>query len=142
MWVQVIKCCSFIFRTSCSLCQSQRMTMIGKDKRQQELERLEKFIRETKISGYVAHLWFSSLRNKYPFQYLQLLQKHRKAITDPAKLEVNEDRIYAAECWINGMKASFTKYLLMPPEDEDQKREFDMLANRLEEWLLKQNQEN
>jgi len=142
MWVRVIKCSSLFYHISCSFCRSELMTMIGKDKRQQELERLEKFIREPKISGYVAHMWFSSLRNKYPFQYLQLLQKHRDTSKDPEELQVYEDKIFAAIYWINGMKESFNKYIIMPPEDEDQEREFDMLISRLEELLLKQNKEN
>jgi hypothetical protein len=116
--------------------------MIGKDKRQQELQRLEKFILEPKISGYITHLWFSSLRNKYPLQYLQLLQKHHQSINDQDELKKNDDSIHAAIYWINGMKASLNKFILMPPVDDDQKREFDMLINRLEELLLKQNKEN
>jgi hypothetical protein len=70
------------------------------------------------------------------------LLKHRDAIKDPAVLKVNEDRINAANYLINGMKSSLNKYILMPPEDDDQKREFDMLIYRLEELLLKQNKEN
>ena len=116
--------------------------MIGKDKKQQDLDRLERFILEPKISEYFTHLWYSSLRNKYSFQYLQLLKKHRNAKKDPTELEVDDDMINAAINWISSMKAGLNKYIIMPPEDDDQKREFDMLITRLEELLLKQNKEN
>lgn len=116
--------------------------MIGKDNKQKELERLEKFILGPEISEYFTFQWFNSLRNKYPFQYLLLLKKHRDGNKDPDTINNYDDKIYAASYWIENMKALFNKYILIPPEDEDQKREFEMLAKRLEELLLKQNNQN
>jgi hypothetical protein len=116
--------------------------MIGKDKKQQDLDQLERFILEPKISEYFTHLWYSSLRNKYPFQYLQLLKKHRNGKKDSIELEVDDDRINVAINWLSSMRALLNKYIIVPPEDDDQNREFDMLITRLEELLLKQNKEN
>jgi hypothetical protein len=116
--------------------------MIGKDKKQQALEQLEKFILDPEVKNYFTFLWFSSLRNEYPFQYLQLLKKHRNRNNDPDIVKSFDDRIIAAIYWIENMKSGFNKYIIIPPENEDQKKEFKMLTTRLKELLLKQNKEN
>ena len=116
--------------------------MSQKDVKQQELDRLERFVLESNISDYVSHKWYSSLRTKYPFEYIQLLKKHKNSKNDPTALEVEEERISAAINWIWQVYVDLNKYIIEPPDEDEQKKEFVMLITRLEALLLNQNKKN
>ena len=116
--------------------------MIRKDEKQQDLNRLERFVLESDIKDYVSHKWYNSLRFKYPFEYIQLLKKHKNSKNDTTATKVEEERISDAINWIWEIYIDLNKYIIEPPEEDEQKTEFVMLITRLEALLLKQNKEN
>ena len=115
--------------------------MIGKDK-QEDLDRLTRFILEPIVFGIVSLHWYSSLRTTYPFQFIQLMEEHRNFKKEPNEIEIDDLRIKGAIKLVNRLYFDFKKYLIDPPENENQKKDLDKIINKLEDLLLKQNKEN
>ena len=48
--------------------------MIFKTKTEEDLSKLKEFSSAAKVYGFISNLWFSCLRDLYPFEYLLLSQ--------------------------------------------------------------------
>ena len=115
--------------------------MIGKDK-QEDLDHLRRFILEPILFGYFTHLWYGGLRTTYPFQFIQLMEEHRNFKKEPKEIKSDDHRIKEAIQLVNRLYFDFKKYIIHPPENEGQRKDFDRIINKLEDLLLKQNKEN
>src|SRR5450755_658721 len=88
--------------------------MIGKTKKQEDLEHLRRFITQQEICGFVSHLWYSSLRAKYPFVFIQLMKKYRNTNKNPKAIEFDDRNLRDAIIWGNKLLVRLNKYLLEP----------------------------
>ena len=52
---------------------------IGKKSKQEDLERLERFVKEDRVSRFVSNLWYDSLRTAYQFEFICLARKYNKS---------------------------------------------------------------
>lgn len=116
--------------------------MIGKEKKQENLEILKRLVTNPRIGGFGSHLWYRSLRCAYPFQFIQLMKKYRNLKKDPEAVRYDDVLISEAIVRVNNAYAVLKKYLLHPPETEEEKKDFEERVDYLEDILLKQNKEN
>ena len=116
--------------------------MIGKDRKKQNLETLKSYISNSQIGGYTSHQWYRALRSGYPFQFLQLMKMYRNTKKDPASVRYDDILISEAIARVNSAYIVLKKYLLHPPETEEEKKDFEKWVDYLEDILLKQNKEN
>lgn len=116
--------------------------MIGKEKKQRDLETLKKFVTAKEIHGFTSNLWYRALRTWYPFHYIQFMKNYSYKNKSPEAIDFHEKRIRNAIDRVNYSYTVLKKYLLHPPETEEEKVDFDKRVDYLEYLLLKQNKEN
>ena len=116
--------------------------MIGEEQKLRDLEQLKRFILNPDIGGYISHVWYSSLRTKYPYEYIRLMKIYRN--TNKSAEAVNEDerRISAAIGGINQLYEGLKKYFINPPKTDEEKKDFEKKTGFLEGLILKQALEN
>ncbi len=109
--------------------------IIGENKNK-DLKVLEKFVKHPHLNGYVTHLWYGSLRSRYPYEFILYAKKYNKtSVGYQALLEVAIKRV-------NDLYGIMSSYLINPPKTKEQKDEFDKITDVLEKLLNKQLVEN
>jgi hypothetical protein len=127
--------------TSRSSCQSKPLRMIGEENKQKDLEQLKKFIIGP-VVGFVSHLWYDTLRKRYPLPFLQLMNEYRNRNKGPGGISFDDEKIREARDRIHEANADLKAYILHPPEDEEERKHLERIVLMLEEQLLKQAREN
>ena len=99
--------------------------MIGIEKKQENLETLKRLVTDPRIGGFASHLWYRALRSGYPFQFIQLMKNYSYKNKSPEAIEFHEKRIRNAIDRVNYSYTVLKKYLLHPPETEEEKVDFE-----------------
>jgi hypothetical protein len=115
--------------------------MIGEQHKLKDLEQLKKFV-VGPVVGYSSHLWYGTLRAKYPMQFLQLMGEHRNWCKSAPGLQFDDTLISEAIERINEAQTDLHAYILNPPQNEAQQLDLRRIIYILEEALLRQVKEN
>jgi hypothetical protein len=110
--------------------------------KEEDLQRLEKFVKYPYIYGTWVCQVFLILSQKYPLQFVWYMRQHRTIKDDPSAGDVVDRSYPQALQEVNRLYARLQDYLLQPPQTPEQQEEFRAIVNTLEDLLLKQNQEN
>ena len=115
--------------------------MIGNNNnRQEDLERLSRFIAQEKIYGWTSNFWFYCLRKKYPFEFMQLARAYK--LCNRVKRLGIEHFINDAIKDLNNLQKRFNYFLVHYPSGEAETEEFNKLIQKLESRVIKQSEEN
>jgi len=109
--------------------------MIGKN-RGEDLNQLENLVKREKLAGYIVHHFYYHLRSMYPLEFIYLARKHNKSSAGHLSY------IQEAKLQINKAYGLMNKYLIIPPETQEQIKEFEYVVRKLQQLLIKQNKEN
>lgn len=109
--------------------------------KQQELNALEELVLsgctvENTESEHLKRLSF-----KYPYQALQLIKKHELLEVQPEGSPVVKAYIIGF-CLTYDYRFKLQRYLVIPPKDEKEQKEFDRAVELLEDMIQKQAREN
>lgn len=109
--------------------------------KQQELNTLEQLILSGGIEENAESDRLKELAFKYPYQTFQLIKKHEL-------LEVQPEASPVVKAYIIGFSLTeasrwmLKRYLVFPPDNERQTKEFNRIIDILEELILRQSREN
>jgi hypothetical protein len=108
---------------------------------QQELNALEALIVSRNVIEHAERDRLKELAFKYPYQTFQLIKKHDVLDAQPGGSPIVQAYIvgfsltYAYQCKLK-------HYLVKPPQVEQEKKEFETIIEKLEEFIQRQSKEN
>jgi hypothetical protein len=115
--------------------------MIGNDTRKKHLEQLQQFIYQEEVHGWVANMWYHTLRTQYPYEFIVMARIFCKKFPD-RKDKFSEWYIEEAIKIANRHYTRVHETLITGNDQLLETDEFKWSANTLQNLLKKQSREN
>ena len=110
--------------------------MVIGENREKDLIQLESLVQREKLAGYIVNHFYYHLRTLYPLEFIYLARKYNKSSVG------HQHFIQQAKEKINRAYSTMNNYLIVPPETNEQIKEFEYAIRKLHQLLIKQNKEN
>ena len=110
-----------------------------KNQKQEEIEMLEEFVKLGYITGGGRTNLFDRLASAHPYEFIQFMKRHRRSEKNGTRLH---NAFVATSMKVKLNESILQKFLVLPPQSDEETERFNKAVEMLEELLNKQTMNN